>query len=65
MNKRKLKDGTEISDIESPVELTVKTRCPDKWLLIDRESGEAYVAYHDSTRYRWKKLYNAEWTIDA
>jgi hypothetical protein len=27
---------------ENNVSLTVKTLCPEKWLLIDRETGEVY-----------------------
>ena len=29
--------------LESPISLTVKTRCPDKYLLIDRETGDMFV----------------------
>ena len=28
---------------ESPVTLTVKTKCPEKWMLVDRETGQVYV----------------------
>ena len=62
---RKLKDGTEVSELDQAVELKVTTNCPDKWLLIDRETGEAYVASNTLEKYQWKKLYNAEWTVDA
>jgi hypothetical protein len=27
---------------EQDVSLTVKTLCPEKWLLIDRETGQVY-----------------------
>jgi len=27
---------------EGDVSLTVKTLCPEKWLLIDRETGQVY-----------------------
>lgn len=65
MNRRILKDGTEVPELPETVELNIKTKCPDKWLLIDRETGEAYIAYSTLGQYQWKKLYNAEWTVDA
>jgi len=27
---------------EDEIFLTIKTRCPEKWLLIDRETGQTY-----------------------
>lgn len=65
MSTRKLKDQTEVSELENIVELAVNTKCPGKWLLVDRETGEAYVAQETSGKYQWKKLYNAEWSVDA
>jgi hypothetical protein len=62
---RKLKDGTEVAELDQIVELKVTTKCPDKWLLIDRETGEAYIAYSTTGKHQWKKLYNAEWTVGA
>lgn len=62
---RKLKDGTEVAELDEPIELKVTTKCPDKWLLIDRETGEAYTAYSTPGKHQWRKLYNAEWSIDA
>jgi hypothetical protein len=29
--------------LESPISLTVKTKCPEKYLLIDRETGDMFV----------------------
>ena len=40
-------------EIESPVELTVLTKAPTKWLLIDRETGQAYVGNPEG---HWDKL---------
>jgi hypothetical protein len=65
MNTRKLKDGSVVQEMEEPVELTIKTKCPEKWLLIDRETGEAYTAYTTPGKYQWNKIYQAEWSIDA
>lgn len=65
MNKRTLKDGTKVPELENAVKLTIETKCPAKWLLIDRETGEAYTPYDTPGSLQWKKIYNAEWTIDA
>lgn len=65
MSTRKLKDGTEVEELAEAIELKVTTKCPAKWLLIDRETGEAYTVYDTLGKNQWKKLYNAEWTVDA
>jgi hypothetical protein len=42
MDKRKLKDGTEVDDFEKPIDLIIHTKAPGKWLLIDLETGQEY-----------------------
>jgi len=32
----------EFEEFDKPVDLVVHTKCPDKWLLIDRETGQTY-----------------------
>lgn len=63
--KRKLKDGTMVKELEQPMVISIKTKCPEKWLLIDRETGEAYTPYTTPGKSQWKKVYNAEWSVDA
>ena len=65
MTKRILKDGKEVPELEKPVILNIKTKCPSKGLLIDRETGEAYVPYDTPGSMQWKKMYNAEWDVNA
>ena len=36
---RTLKNFNELAD---PINLTVHTRSPEKWILLDRETGETY-----------------------
>lgn len=43
MNKRKLKDGSEIESFEKPVDLIIHTKAPAKWLIIDLETGQEYL----------------------
>lgn len=40
-------------ETEEDVILTVKTLCPEKWLLIDRETGQIYQG---SPKGYWDKL---------
>lgn len=42
MKTRKLKDETEVTELDFPIVLEVKTKVPEKWLLIDLETGEHY-----------------------
>lgn len=43
MDKRVLKDGSEVNSFEHPVELIIHTKAPSKWKIIDMETGEEYV----------------------
>jgi hypothetical protein len=36
------RNGFVFKEENSEVLLTVKTLCPEKWLLIDRETGQTY-----------------------
>ena len=42
-NKRRLLDGTEVDSFDVPVELIIHTKAPEKWKLIDMETGEEYI----------------------
>lgn len=48
LRKQKLFDT-----FDSPVILTVKTKSPEKWLLIDRETGQIFQG---SPRGYWDRL---------
>ena len=39
--------------LEEPLQLTVKTRCPEKYLLVDRETGQVFVG---SLMGHWDRL---------
>jgi hypothetical protein len=43
MNKRILKDGSEVESFDKPVELIIHTKAPGKWKMIDLETGEEYL----------------------
>ena len=54
---RELKDGTEVKELEKPIELRIRTKCPQKYKLIDMETGEEYVGtLPEETEWFWKRL---------
>ena len=57
---RKLKDGTEVQELLEAVELKVVTKCPNKWKLVDMETGEEYIGNRpDEHNMFWKKVKDA------
>lgn len=32
----------EFREFDEPLDLVVHTKCPEKWMLIDKETGETY-----------------------
>lgn len=59
MKLRKLKDGSEVEELDRPVNLTILTKCPKKWKLIDLETGQEYLASGEYEIYRQWKQTNA------
>lgn len=51
VNKRILKDGSEVESFDSPVELIIHTKCTEKWKLIDLETGEEYLGSEIGTEF--------------
>ena len=41
---RKLKNGEEAEELDSSVQLIIKTKCPTKWIIEDLETGQRYRA---------------------
>ena len=42
--KRTLKNGEEVEELDSSVQLIIKTKCPTKWIIEDLETGQKYRA---------------------
>jgi hypothetical protein len=40
---RVLVHGTKAVELPEPIELTVRTRCPGKWVFVDLETGDSWV----------------------
>ena len=53
---RKLLDGTEVQELEEAKLLTVYTKCPEKWRLVDMETGEMYIGRDTDGSQHWKKI---------
>lgn len=62
MNKtRTLLDGRVVEEFDSAVDLTIHTKCPEKWLLIDLETGQEYVGSEKPNLYgKWKRIKNVD-----
>ena len=54
---RKLQDGTEVEELLKPVTISVHTKCPAKYKLIDMETGIEYVGQvpDEHGHYHWKR----------
>ena len=48
-----MKKIKEFEEFDKPVDLVVHTKCPDKWLLIDRETGQIYKGTFEGN---WDRL---------
>ena len=54
---RTLLDGTEVEDFDEAIDLTIHTKCPEKWLLIDLETGQEYIGSDKPNLYgKWKRV---------
>ena len=41
---RKLINGEDVQQLESSINLIIKTKCPTKWIIEDLETGQRYRA---------------------
>ena len=54
---RKLKDNTFAEEFDSAVDLTIHTKCPSKWMLVDLETGQKYRGSNKPNLYgKWTRL---------
>lgn len=59
MNTRTLLDGTEVEELDKAITLEVYTKCPEKWLLTDMQTGEKYIGYKTEGTNFWKRVNDA------
>ena len=58
---RKLLDGRQVVELEEPMSLSVTTKCPEKWILQDIETGQIYQGSLDETPFQqWKLITTIE-----
>ncbi len=58
---RKLKDNTSVEELKSPINLTILTKCPKKWLIHDLETGQSYRATGETELYKqWEQIKPSE-----
>ena len=49
--------GIEVEELDYSVDLTVHTKAPGKWLLIDLETGQEYIGNKEPNKYgKWTRL---------
>lgn len=48
-----MRQSKKFEHLEEVVKLTVRTRCPEKYLLVDRETGQVFVG---SLMGHWDRL---------
>jgi hypothetical protein len=53
---RSLKNGKEAMELDQVQEYSIKTKCPEKWILLDLETGEVYTPHIVPGPYDWKKI---------
>mgnify|MGYP001026525382 CR=1 FL=1 len=54
---RKLLDGREVVELEEPMSLSVITKCPEKWILQDVETGQIFQGSLDKEiGKQWKEI---------
>lgn len=56
---RNLINGESVEDFDTSIDLTVHTKAPEKWLLIDLETGQMYRGLNIPNEWgKWKRLKN-------
>lgn len=54
---RKLLDGTEVPAFDIAVVLEVYTKCPNKYKLVDMETGQEYIGQlPQEGQLHWKRI---------
>ena len=56
MKTRTLLDGKDVEELDKPVTLKVYTRCPEKYMLIDLQTGERYIGSKPHGNQDWNKI---------
>jgi hypothetical protein len=59
---RNLVNGGEAEEFDKAIDLTIYTKCPEKWLLIDMETGQQYLGSPVPNLYgKWRRVNTYKW----
>jgi hypothetical protein len=51
--------GAEVEEYTKAIDLTIHTKAPGKWLLIDLETGQEYIGSSTTNSYgKWMRIKN-------
>jgi len=57
MKTRTLKDGSVVNELAHAITMEVYTRCPEKYKLVDMQTGEEYIGnWTETPHMHWKKI---------
>jgi hypothetical protein len=56
MKTRTLLDGRDVEELYKAVTLKVYTKCPEKYMLIDLQTGERFIGFRSQDNQDWKKV---------
>tara|TARA_B100002019_G_scaffold100256_1_gene86356 strand:- start:742 stop:1053 length:312 start_codon:yes stop_codon:yes gene_type:complete len=57
LKTRKLIDGTEVKELDKPISLLIETKCPEKWKIVDMETGQAYIGTGNNKKFKyWQQI---------
>jgi hypothetical protein len=53
----KMYQGAEVDEFDKATDLTIHTKAPGKWLLIDLETGQEYIGSDKPNLYgKWRRI---------
>jgi len=53
----KMYQGSEVDEFDAAIDLTIHTKAPGKWLLIDLETGQEYIGSDKPNLYgKWTRI---------
>ena len=53
---RRLIDGKFVTELDEPITLNVYTKCPEKYMLVDMETGQKYIGRTTKGKSSWKRI---------
>lgn len=63
---RTLINGKKATSYLKPIDLVIHTKAPEKWKLIDLETGQEYMGLAEPNKYGlWKRISNPETDIQG